>query len=71
MTSIWIHLSAFWSVAVMNCIQPVNWQYCLPIHEWLLPELRQGIKIMLDDEMNFLYENERDHLDSSVNTDVL
>jgi len=71
MTSIWIHLSAFWSVAVMNCIQPVNWQYCLPIHEWLLPELRQGIEIMLDDEMNFLYENERDHLDSSVNTDVL
>lgn len=55
----------------MNCIQPVNWQYCLPIHEWLLPELRQGIEIMLDDEMNFLYENERDHLDSSVNTNVL
>ncbi len=66
MTSIWIHLSAFWSVAVMNCIQPVNWQYCLPVHEWLLPELRQGIEIILDKNMKFLYRSEKEYLDSLV-----
>ncbi len=53
------HLSAFWTVVVMNCIQPVNWQYCLPVHEWLIPELHQGIKIYLDKDMNFLYKSEK------------
>jgi len=50
----------------MNCIQPVNWQYCLPVHEWLLPELRQGIEIILDKNMKFLYRSEKEYLDSLV-----
>ena len=56
------HLTAFWTVVVMNCIQPANWQYCLPVHEWLLPELVIGIEYFLDKEMNFLYSNEREFL---------
>ena len=56
------HASAFWIVVVMNCIQPVNWQYCLPINEWLFPEVMIGIQYYIDKDMNFLYNNERDYL---------
>ncbi len=62
-TSIINHATAFWSVVVMNCIQPVNWQYCLPVHEWLVPEVMIGIEYYLDKDMNFLYSNERELLD--------
>ena len=56
------HAAAFWTVVVMNCIQPVNWEYCLPVHEWLLPEVMIGIQYYLDKDMNFLYSTERDYL---------
>ncbi len=56
------HLTAFWTVVVMNCIQPVNWQYCAPVHEWFLPEVMIGIEYFLDKEMNFLYSDEREFL---------
>ena len=59
MLTITNHLSAFWTVVVMNCIQPVNWQYCLPVHEWLIPELHQVIEIYFDKDMNFLYKSEK------------
>ena len=63
MLSIVNHVTAFWSVVVMNCVQPVNWQYCLPVHEWLVPEIMVGIDYFLDKDMNFLYSNERELLD--------
>ena len=63
MLSIVNHVTAFWSVVVMNCVQPVNWQYCLPVHEWLVPELVIGIEYFLDKDMNFLYNDEREQLD--------
>jgi hypothetical protein len=66
MYTFWIHLVAFWQVVVMNCIQPVNWQYCIPVHEWLLPELSQGIQIYFDKRMDFLYKSERDYLDKLI-----
>ena len=56
------HATAFWTVVVMNCIQPANWQYCLPVHEWLVPELYQGVQIYFDKRMDFLYKSERDYL---------
>ena len=56
------HVSAFWTVVVMNCIQPANWQYCLPVHEWLLPELNVGITMFLDKEKSFLYKSEKEYL---------
>ena len=62
MYTVYNYIVAFWSVVVMNCIQPVNWKYCLPVHEWLLPEVYVGIQMYLDKEMNFLYTNERDYL---------
>ena len=66
MLTITSYLTAFWTVVVMNCIQPVNWQYCYRIDEWLLPDLRQGIEIYLDRNLDFLYEEERKYLDSIV-----
>ena len=63
MTSIINYATAFWSVVVMNCVQPVNWQYCLPVHEWLVPEIMIGIEYFLDKDMNFLYNDERELLD--------
>ena len=63
MLSIANHLTAFWSVVVINCIQPVNWQYCLPVHEWLVPDVMIGIEYFLDKDMNFLYNDERELLD--------
>ncbi len=56
------HVTAFWSVVVMNCIQPDNWQYCYRIDEWLLPDLYQGAQIYLDKRMDFLYKSEREYL---------
>jgi hypothetical protein len=66
MLTITNHLTAFWTVVVMNCIQPANWQYCYRIDEWLLPDLRQGIEIYLDRNLDFLYKEERKYLDSVV-----
>ncbi len=63
MLSIVNHVTAFWSVVVMNCVQPVNWQYCLPVHEWLVPDVMIGIEYFLDKDMNFLYNDEREQLD--------
>ena len=56
------HVTAFWTVVVMNCIQPVNWQYCYRVDQWLLPEVMIGIQYYLDKDMNFLYNTEREYL---------
>jgi len=51
----WYYVYAFWTTVVFNCIQPVNWQYCLPVQDWLFPAI--------DDYMLFRreqpYESER------------
>ena len=62
MTSIINYATAFWSVIVMNCIQPVNWEACMPVHEWLLPDIVIGIEYLLDKDMKFLYNDEREIL---------
>jgi hypothetical protein len=62
MLTITNYLTAFWTVVVMNCIQPVNWQYCYRIDQWLLPDLYQGAQIYLDKRMDFLYKSEREYL---------
>jgi hypothetical protein len=55
------YTTAFWTVVVMNCIQPVNWEACLPVHEWLLPELHEGWKLYTKEVVP--YQNERDFLE--------
>ena len=56
------HLTAFWTVVVMNCIQPVNWQYCYRVDQWLFPEIHHGWKIYTGEIKP--YQNEKDYLGS-------
>jgi len=63
MTSIFNYVTAFWTVVVMNCIQPVNWKQCAPVHEWLIPQVYEGAQIYFDKRMDFLYKSERDYLE--------
>jgi hypothetical protein len=46
----------------MNCVQPVNWQYCYRVDQWLLPEVVQGYKLWTGQEK--IYEKEKDYLNS-------
>jgi len=62
MFTIFNYAAAFWSVVVINCVKPVNWEYCYRIDQWLLPEIQQGIQIYLDKRMDFLYKSEREYL---------
>ena len=66
MLTITNHLTAFWTVVVLNCIHPSNWQYCYRIDQWLLPEISQGIEIYFDKKMDFLYKTEKNYLDNVV-----
>ena len=54
------YLTAFWSVVIMNCIQPVNWQYCYRVDQWLIPELHEGWKIYTGETVP--YQTEKDYL---------
>ena len=35
----WNYITAFWTTVVLNCLHPVNWQYCLPVQDWLFPAI--------------------------------
>ena len=58
------YVTAFWSVVVMNCIQPVNWNNCKDLNEWLVPGIREGVEILLNPST--IYQSERDYLDLSL-----
>ena len=62
MTTIVNHLTAFWSVVILNCIQPSNWQYCYRIDQWLIPDLYRGVQIYFDKDHKLLYKTEREYL---------
>ena len=31
---------AFFQVVIVNCVQPVNWEYCYPVDQWLVQDLQ-------------------------------
>ena len=62
MLSLWIHLRAFFAVVVVGCTQPVNWQYCYRVDQWLWPEVVQGYKLWTGQEK--IYEKEEQYLNS-------
>ena len=66
MTTFVNYITAFWSVVVMNCIQPVNWEYCKNLNEWLIPGIQEGVEILLNPST--IYQSERDYLDN-INKD--
>ena len=54
------YLSAFWTVVVMNCIQPVNWKYCYRVDQWLVPGVMEGVEILNDPSI--IYKTEKEYL---------
>tara|TARA_R110001592_G_scaffold46213_2_gene147233 strand:- start:888 stop:1082 length:195 start_codon:yes stop_codon:yes gene_type:complete len=58
------HIAAFFSVVVVSCAHPDNWNNCKDPHIWLYPELERGLEIWLDDEHTHLYQDERDYLNN-------
>jgi hypothetical protein len=50
----------FFSVVVINCLNPVNMQACLPVHQWLIPEIEYGIKLKTGEIIP--YQKEKDYL---------
>ena len=55
----------FFSVVVVNCLNPANIQACLPVHKWLFPEVKHGIEILRNPDIP--YKNEREYLQKVVN----
>ena len=53
-------ISAFFYVVVVNCLHPLNWEACMPVHEWLLPELEYAWKLKTGEIVP--YQTERDYL---------
>tara|TARA_B100000963_G_scaffold361035_1_gene394511 strand:- start:9251 stop:9433 length:183 start_codon:yes stop_codon:yes gene_type:complete len=52
------HITAFWTVVVLNCIHPVNFQYCYKdVDKWLFPEVMYGFQLYTGQIKP--YENER------------
>ena len=60
------YATAFWTVVVVNCAQPVNWEYCKDIDDWLIPGIIEGVEILL--KPSSIYESERDYLENINNT---
>ena len=54
------YISAFFYVVVVNCVHPLNWEACMPVHEWLLPELEYAWKLKTGEIVP--YQTERDYL---------
>jgi len=40
----WGYISAFWTTVVINCVQPVNIEACLPVQDWLFPAVHDYIR---------------------------
>ena len=57
--TIGLYLTAFWNTVVINCIQPVNWQYCSKdLDVWLWPEIQRGIDLMTGEEQPYQEESD-------------
>lgn len=44
----------------MNCIKPINWEYCLPVQDWLVPGIQEAWEIKTNPDL--IYKSERDYL---------
>ncbi len=40
---------AFWNTVVLNCIQPVNIEACLPAQDWLFPAVHDYIRFKTEE----------------------
>ena len=59
--TLWNHLSAFWTIVVVSCASPANWDNCKDVHVWLVPELQNGVRLIMQPDS--LYQQERNYLE--------
>ena len=57
----------FFSVVVVGCLNPANIEACLPVNEWLFPEVLYGIEILRNPDIP--YKTEREYLKKVVNSE--
>ena len=59
--AVWTYLNAFWVTVVIGCLQPINWQYCFPVQDWLVPAIAdyKRVKEPYASERRFLQSLER------------
>ena len=51
---------SFFTVVVLNCMYPTNWNSCKDIDQWLIPGIEEGLEIYFDPSS--IYQSERDAL---------
>ena len=54
------YIKGFFSVVVFNCIQPVNWESCAPVHVWLPPYINDAYVFLSEKP----YQQELEYLDN-------
>ena len=42
---IWNFIVALWSVTVVGCSKPVNFEHCFPVHKWFVPWVHDAIHL--------------------------
>ena len=60
MYTIWIHVKAFFAVVVVSCAHPVNWEQCVRVDQWLIPDLVYAWELKTGQRQ--IYENEKQYL---------
>ncbi|MAR17893.1 MAG: hypothetical protein CML44_00805 [Rhodobacteraceae bacterium] len=64
MLSLWIYIRSFFTVVVVSCSHPVNWEQCVRVDQWLLPEVKEGYRLWTGEVTP--YEKERIYLNRGV-----
>jgi len=44
------NISAFFYTVVVSCMHPLNWEACLPVHQWLTPAAHDYIRFRTEEE---------------------
>ena len=65
MFTIWIHVKAFFAVAVVSCAHPANWQQCIRVDQWLIPDLVHAWRIKTGEHVP--YRDEKNYLNNFSN----
>ena len=59
----WSNVTAFWTTVVLGCMQPVNWEYCVRVDQWLFPAIGDYMRARepYASERRILQSLEHDH----------
>ena len=63
MYTIYNYVTTFFSVVVVGCMHPTNWEYCLPVHKWVPPYILDAQEFLLNEP----YSTEKNYLNSGKN----